>query len=103
VIPLLLLIVYFIQIWERLRGGLDEIGRLNTSCPLGLHADGMCSCESFPMAEESSTRSSISRIVMLAEALFEVLTFPQLSYVLFAPRFNSIQCSALTPHFSCII
>ncbi|XP_045830252.1 uncharacterized protein LOC123921659 [Trifolium pratense] len=61
------------EIWERLRGGLDEIGRLNTSCPLGLHADGMCSCESFPVAEESSTRSSISRIVMLAEALFEVL------------------------------
>jgi len=26
------------------------------------------------MAEESSTRASISRIVMLAEALFEVLT-----------------------------
>lgn len=65
----------FIQIWERLRGGLDEIGRLNSSCPLGLHADGMCSCESFPMAEESSSRSSISRIVMLAEALFEVFTF----------------------------
>lgn len=61
------------EIWERLRGGLDEIGRLNSSCPLGLHADGMCSCESFPMAEESSTRASISRIVMLAEALFEVL------------------------------
>ncbi|KAJ1385888.1 Zinc finger, RING-type [Sesbania bispinosa] len=61
------------EIWERLRGGLDEIGRWNSSCPLGLHADGMCSCESFPMPEESSTRASISRIVMLAEALFEVL------------------------------
>ncbi|KAJ7957729.1 putative Ring finger protein [Quillaja saponaria] len=61
------------EIWERLRGGLDEIGRWNTSCPLGLHPDGMCSCESFPMTEESSTRASISRIVMLAEALFEVL------------------------------
>ncbi|KAF7806481.1 RING-H2 finger protein ATL65 [Senna tora] len=61
------------EIWERLRGGLDEIGRLNSSCPLGLHPDGMCSCESFPMAEESSTRASISRIAMLAEALFEVL------------------------------
>nr|KYP57370.1 RING finger protein 13 [Cajanus cajan] len=60
------------EIWERLRGGFDEIGRWN-SCPLGLHADGMCSCESSPMAEESSTRASISRIVMLAEALFEVL------------------------------
>ncbi|CAJ1944729.1 unnamed protein product [Sphenostylis stenocarpa] len=60
------------EIWDRLRGGFDEIGRWN-SCPLGLHADGMCSCESSPMAEESSTRASISRIVMLAEALFEVL------------------------------
>ncbi|KAK7388556.1 hypothetical protein VNO78_23375 [Psophocarpus tetragonolobus] len=60
------------EIWERLRGGFDEIGRWN-SCPLGLHADGMCSCESSPLAEESSTRASISRIVMLAEALFEVL------------------------------
>jgi len=27
------------------------------------------------MAEESSTQASISRIIMLAEALFEVLTF----------------------------
>ncbi|KAL9326134.1 hypothetical protein ACSQ67_006779 [Phaseolus vulgaris] len=60
------------EIWDRLRGGFDEIGRWN-SCPLGLHADGMCSCESSPMADESSTRASISRIVMLAEALFEVL------------------------------
>ncbi|KAG5130508.1 hypothetical protein AAZX31_13G149900 [Glycine max] len=60
------------EIWERLRGGFDEIGRWN-SCPLGIHADGMCFCESSPMAEESSTRASISRIVMLAEALFEVL------------------------------
>ncbi|OIW19512.1 hypothetical protein TanjilG_06967 [Lupinus angustifolius] len=61
------------EVWERLRGGLDEIGQLNSSCPLGLHADGMCSCESSPIAEESSTRASIYRIVMLAEALFEVL------------------------------
>ena len=34
----------------------------------------MCSCDSFLMTEESNTRASISRIVMLAEALFEVLT-----------------------------
>ncbi|XP_019453130.1 PREDICTED: uncharacterized protein LOC109354829 isoform X1 [Lupinus angustifolius] len=61
------------EIWERLRGGLDEISQLNSPCPLGLHADGMCSCDSSPIAEESSTRASISRIVMLAEALFEVL------------------------------
>ncbi|KAJ6863421.1 hypothetical protein NC652_040080 [Populus alba x Populus x berolinensis] len=61
------------EIWERLRGGLDENGRRTTSCPSGLHPDGTCSCESFLMAEESSARGSISRIVMLAEALFEVL------------------------------
>ncbi|KAG4914766.1 hypothetical protein JHK87_052323 [Glycine soja] len=58
------------QIWERLRSNFDEIGRWN-SCPLGLHADGMCSCESSPMAEESSTHASISRIIMLVETLFE--------------------------------
>ncbi|XP_002266433.1 uncharacterized protein LOC100263653 isoform X2 [Vitis vinifera] len=61
------------EIWERLRGGLDESSRRTTTCPTGLHPDGMCSCDSFLMAEESSTRASISRIVMLAEALFEVL------------------------------
>ncbi|KAJ6673332.1 RING ZINC FINGER DOMAIN SUPERFAMILY PROTEIN-RELATED [Salix viminalis] len=61
------------EIWERLRGGLDENGRRTSSCPSGLHPDGTCSCESFLMAEDSSARGSISRIVMLAEALFEVL------------------------------
>ncbi|KAF5469646.1 hypothetical protein F2P56_013702 [Juglans regia] len=61
------------EIWERVRGSLDDNGRQNTACPSGLHPDGTCSCESFLMSEESSTRASISRIVMLAEALFEVL------------------------------
>ncbi|PON35940.1 43kDa postsynaptic protein [Parasponia andersonii] len=61
------------EAWERLRGGLDENGRRNTFCPSGLHPDGACSCESLLMHEESTTRASISRIVMLAEALFEVL------------------------------
>ncbi|KAF9662814.1 hypothetical protein SADUNF_Sadunf18G0093400 [Salix dunnii] len=61
------------EIWERLRGGLDENGRRTSSCPSGLHPDGTCSCESFLMAEDSSARGSISRIVMLAEALFEVV------------------------------
>ncbi|KAH7569127.1 hypothetical protein JRO89_XS06G0110400 [Xanthoceras sorbifolium] len=58
-------------IWERLRAGLDD-NRRTSFCPSGLHPDGTCSCESFVMSEESSTRA-ISRIVMLAEALFEVL------------------------------
>lgn len=61
------------EIWERVRWNLDDNGRRNTTCPSGLHPDGTCSCESLSLNEESSTRASISRIVMLAEALFEVL------------------------------
>ncbi|XVF34495.1 hypothetical protein REPUB_Repub18cG0063600 [Reevesia pubescens] len=61
------------EIWERLRGGHDENSRRTTFCPSGLHPDGTCSCDSFLMTDESSARASISRIVMLAEALFEVL------------------------------
>ncbi|KAF8407195.1 hypothetical protein HHK36_006322 [Tetracentron sinense] len=61
------------EIWERIRGGLDESGRRTTFCAYGLHADGTCSCESVLMAEESGTRASVSPIVMIAEALFEVL------------------------------
>ncbi|KAG4997318.1 hypothetical protein JHK82_028094 [Glycine max] len=67
------------KIWERLRGGFDEIGRWN-SCPLGLHADGMCS---FPVrvgvrvrvcvgvrvrvrsSSHSSSCSSLSHLVTL--------------------------------------
>lgn len=60
------------QIWERIRGGVDENSR-QTTCPTGRHRDGMCTCDSFLMTEESSARASISRIVMLAEALFEVV------------------------------
>ncbi|XP_028760827.1 uncharacterized protein LOC114719482 [Neltuma alba] len=61
------------QIWERLRDGLNETDRWTNSCPLGLHPDGRCFCEPFSMSEESNTRASMSRIVMLAEALFEFL------------------------------
>ncbi|CAN1182641.1 E3 ubiquitin-protein ligase RNF13 [Linum perenne] len=61
------------EIWERLVGSLGENERRTTLCPSGLHPDGTCSCESLLTSGESSTRASISRIVMLAEALFEVL------------------------------
>uniref|UniRef100_A0A2P2IT65 RING-type domain-containing protein n=1 Tax=Rhizophora mucronata TaxID=61149 RepID=A0A2P2IT65_RHIMU len=61
------------EIWERLRGALDDNGPHNTSCPTGIHPDGTCSCESFLTTEQTNTRASISRIVLLAEALFEVL------------------------------
>lgn len=42
-------------------------------CASGLHPNGTCSCESYFMTEETTALASISRIVMLAEALFEVL------------------------------
>ncbi|XP_073122391.1 uncharacterized protein [Henckelia pumila] len=62
------------EISERIIGsGLHEGGRETTLCVSGLHPDGTCSCDSFLTAEESSTLESISRIIMLAEALFEVL------------------------------
>ncbi|KAB2023989.1 hypothetical protein ES319_D06G056900v1 [Gossypium barbadense] len=59
--------------WLRLHGGHDENHRRTTFCPSGIHPDGTCSCDSSLMNDEPSARVSISRIVMLAEALFEVL------------------------------
>ncbi|KAG8060586.1 hypothetical protein GUJ93_ZPchr0002g25137 [Zizania palustris] len=47
--------------------------QITAACPLGIHQIGRCTCDSFLIAEESSARASISRIVMLTEALFEVL------------------------------
>ncbi|KAH7848406.1 hypothetical protein Vadar_002370 [Vaccinium darrowii] len=61
------------EISERMRSGLDQGGRQTTFCASGIHPDGNCSCDSLFMGEESSTFASISRIVMLSEALFEVL------------------------------
>ncbi|KAK6920413.1 Zinc finger, RING-type [Dillenia turbinata] len=52
-------------------GDFEEGSWQTTFCASGLHPDGTCSCESFFTSEESSTRASISRIVLLAEALFE--------------------------------
>ncbi|GMI97624.1 hypothetical protein HRI_003431700 [Hibiscus trionum] len=63
-----------LEIWERRRGGNDENSRRTTTfCPSGIHPDGTCSCDSLLRTDEPSARVSISRIVMLAEALFEVL------------------------------
>ncbi|XP_057488596.1 uncharacterized protein LOC130774540 [Actinidia eriantha] len=61
------------EISERTQSGLDERGRHATFCASGLHPTGTCSCDSFFMGEESNTFASISRIVLLSEALFEVL------------------------------
>ncbi|XP_074274026.1 uncharacterized protein LOC141597458 [Silene latifolia] len=57
------------EFWDRLRGAATE-SRHRASCPLDLHSDGSCTCE---LDGEASALSSISRIVLLAEALFEVL------------------------------
>lgn len=64
------------QVWalQRLRRGSEGASSGHSRfCASGTHADGHCSCEAYVMTEETSTHASISRIVMLAEALFEVL------------------------------
>ncbi|KAG8367513.1 hypothetical protein BUALT_Bualt16G0079700 [Buddleja alternifolia] len=61
------------EIWDRIRGNFDSTNHPTAACPRGVHADGSCSCQPSSSAEESGGRAGISRIVMLAEALFEVL------------------------------
>ncbi|KAG5564218.1 hypothetical protein RHGRI_000423 [Rhododendron griersonianum] len=60
------------EVWGRLHDRRERVNPQTGICPSGLHSDGTCSCGAILMVE-SSTRASISRIVMLAEALFEVL------------------------------
>ncbi|KAL3535951.1 hypothetical protein ACH5RR_004412 [Cinchona calisaya] len=62
------------EMWERSRDvGQNGTDRRAATCPAGIHPNGACSCGSMLRPEESGGRASISRIVMLAEALFEVL------------------------------
>ncbi|KAI5081579.1 hypothetical protein GOP47_0001322 [Adiantum capillus-veneris] len=63
------------QVWalQQFSDSIAESSGQPRYCAFGRHPNGHCSCEAFVMTEESSTRASISRIVMLAEALFEVL------------------------------
>lgn len=64
------------QTSENVFHGREERRRETALCASGLHPDdGTCSCGSFFSAEESNTLASISRIIMLAEALFEVESF----------------------------
>ncbi|KAJ0589740.1 putative transcription factor C2H2 family [Helianthus annuus] len=58
------------QMSERGLGGVDEHARL---CASGLHRDGTCSCGSSFMDEEAGALGTISRVVLLAQALSEVL------------------------------
>ncbi|XP_015167444.1 uncharacterized RING finger protein C4G3.12c-like isoform X2 [Solanum tuberosum] len=58
---------------ERVLEGLGNRVPQQNLCSSGLHPDGSCSCEPLLTTEEFSTLASISRIIILAEALFEVL------------------------------
>lgn len=69
--------IVLLQIREHRRAIFDSgNGQSTAACPLGIHQIGRCTCDAFLVAEESSARASISRIVMLTEALFEVCSFP---------------------------
>ncbi|CAM6038685.1 unnamed protein product [Sphagnum compactum] len=62
------------QVWalRRLSNGLDGTSWHARSCARNHHGH-RCSCEGHDMGDDTDTRASISRIIMLAEALFEVL------------------------------
>lgn len=59
---------------ERGLGGLDERGHRTRLCASGLHRDGACSCGLSFMGEEVASLGSISRVVLLAQALSEVFS-----------------------------
>ncbi|KAF7154400.1 hypothetical protein RHSIM_Rhsim01G0052300 [Rhododendron simsii] len=77
------------EVWGRLQDRRERVNPQTGICPSGLHSDGTCSCGAILMVE-SSTRASISRIVMLAEALFEVIP---LDHALFVFR-QTLLCSS---------
>ncbi|XP_042063286.1 uncharacterized protein LOC121807148 isoform X2 [Salvia splendens] len=62
-----------LELWDSHGGTLDSTDYPPPACPRGVHANGSCLCQTSSLAEESGPRTGISRIVMLAEALFEVL------------------------------
>lgn len=55
---------------ERGLGGVGE----PRFCASGIHRDGSCSCGSSFTGEESGSLGSISRVVLLAQALSEVFS-----------------------------
>ena len=62
------------QVWalRRLSNGLEGVPWHSRTCS-GNHHGHRCSCDAQGMVDDTNTRASISRIIMLAEALFEVL------------------------------
>jgi hypothetical protein len=62
-----------VQVWalRRLSNGLEGVPWHSRTCS-GNHHGHRCSCDAQGMVDDTNTRASISRIIMLAEALFEV-------------------------------
>lgn len=59
---------------QRLSSSFENLAGHERSCIFaGHHRTGRCSCQNVGRTDDSNTRASISRIIMLAEALFEVL------------------------------
>ena len=61
------------QVWalRRLSNGLEGGPWHSGPCPANHHGH-RCSCDTHGMVDDTNTRASISRIIILAEALFEV-------------------------------
>ncbi|VVA29125.1 PREDICTED: E3 [Prunus dulcis] len=62
-----------LELSERLHGGLVNERGPRSFCSSRLHANGTCSCETSLMAEISSIHATVLRIIMLTEALNEIL------------------------------
>eukprot|EP01018_Ginkgo_biloba_P024304 Gb_15534 [translate_table: standard] len=59
---------------QRLSHSFENLAGHERSCIFaGDHHTGHCTCQNIGRTDESNTRASISRIIMLAEAMFEVL------------------------------
>ncbi|XAR54222.1 hypothetical protein NMG60_11029260 [Bertholletia excelsa] len=61
------------EISDRNRSRQDEGDQQTILCPSGRHLNGTCSCDSLFEAEEPRSLARMPQIVVLAEALFEVL------------------------------
>nr|XP_043621045.1 E3 ubiquitin-protein ligase RLIM-like [Erigeron canadensis] len=61
------------QMSERGLGSFDEHEHQTRFCASGLHREGRCSCGRSFVGEETASFGSISRVVLLAQALSEVL------------------------------
>lgn len=71
---------------RRLSNGLEGVPWHSRTCTVNHHGH-RCSCEAQGPVDDTNTRASISRIIMLAEALFEVWS---------QERMGSDRCEALS-------